>query len=1306
MRCPSRSTAADPATAENIQVYARVRRCGDGEGSCLRVHADTGEITAWRARKAGEPALTEPLHSFCFDQVGDIDTAQTAVFEAVGRPIADTALAGFNATVFAFGQTGAGKTHTMFGEADEQRGLAPRMLECLFERMHDAQAEGRFRCRASHLEIYNETLTDLLCTAPGATRPPLRLREDTTHGVYVANVTLVELTSTDQALRALGGGLAARTVGSTAMNGKSSRSHAVFTLHIEQEHDATAVSTATRRPASGTATQVCRRSQLHLIDLAGSERFNDACTSSARRKEACNINKSLSALGNVMGALVSVTPGQPRHVPYRESKLTMLLRDSLGGNARTTIVANVSASADCLAETISTLKFAQRAKLVRNHATRHEILVTPPSPPPQPQQPSLAQPPAAVPPAPVPLPQQPPHTARRQATRALPSAGSKPARSRLQRATSAPAREEAAKETTAREEAAAQEAATQEDEVQPEDVAAEEEATASAETEEVATGAEPVTPSEASLQEAQHETRQLIEAMKMRVEVALNTPSAPTSPPPPPPHCPAEAWATPRATPRLTPSGSTMRRATTTRLATPSAPSSASLGGAPLTTVMRWRAEAAAAEAAARAAQAGEEGMLSAHAEALEQTAATHAAAAAETEAEVEAQAEAHAKTLARAAYAEAKLREAQAETEAAAASAEARAAETVAAAEARAAKAEARAAEADRMRLATEQEVARVTEDAAQKSDEQILAAEEAMAQVKAAWAEEAQEEAEAWEAGSVVERGGLRRKLCLVTQALADERRRGAELADRIEAAREEAEGAAAAAAEAAAALVARDASSAKAHGQAWEAVPAVAAAAVAEMAEALKTAQLVQLEGERQTAEASVAHAFVLRRQRLEQEEAHATVLGRADEARLAAVEAAQAEWQRAEVLQDELSEAKRAAAVEAEVLRAQLEAAAVEVAAAAVSGRGGDQEDAADAGARGELQASRDEVAKLRDEVAALGRAARLVERQSEDRAAAAAALASAGNAAVERLSEAEYVALSSAVTAAEGGGSRGASPQRPQGRANGSSPGGGSGGEARLPACQRIARLLEQLSRSTSIRGDVRDGVAIGVLLAFEASQADFEAALGSGSGNGTRVAAAAGPLTSTTALVAPRRPQCESVDGVLVEARPRPGALQPPQPSPAAPRTSTTPPKSRSRQGAAVIARICELGRSGATVETIDASLSREGYRTSTGTPWPSRNDGRVVVRTLLRHGLQPVSHDPKVASYATDWATKMLGGPTALPQEQMPPNAAQQQQQQPGSPSTGGTDPSLWALHLSVGPRPGPDSPARRALGERPSSQ
>lgn len=201
---------------------------------------------------------------------------------------------------------GAGKSYTMFefgdNSKDERRGLAPRMLECLFARTHGSS----FRCAASHVEsepieleparrcsrslrqydsrlrfcaVYNEVLTDLL--APDSDKP-LRLREDSSRGVHVANITTVALASTEQALRTLATGLSNRTVGHTAMNRKSSRSHAVFTLHIEEEICAAEGS----EDAAAAAAVVVRRSQLHLVDLAGSERYTDACSSNARRKEA------------------------------------------------------------------------------------------------------------------------------------------------------------------------------------------------------------------------------------------------------------------------------------------------------------------------------------------------------------------------------------------------------------------------------------------------------------------------------------------------------------------------------------------------------------------------------------------------------------------------------------------------------------------------------------------------------------------------------------------------------------------------------------------------------------------------------------------------------------------------------------------------------------------------------------------------------------------------------------------------------------------------------------------------------------
>ena len=311
---------------ENIRVYVRVRTGTTDAGSCLHMSPQSGEITAVRQPKPGEPA--EALqHSFKFDAVGDAETDQASVFAAVGSPIAEAALSGFNATVFAFGQTGAGKTHTMFGGAAAQRGLAPRMLESLLTRI------GRGRCSCTALEIHNESISDLLapaaCTGAGSAvvppPPSLRLREDAARGVHVANITHLELSSAEHALQVLGAVLASRTVGQTAMNRQSSRSHAVLTLHVEQELEEEAPSPAQPAqpdvpppPPPSPPSQaelppaVLRRSQLHLVDLAGSERYNDACSrksfDGARRKEACNINRSLSALGNVMGGALRLKP--------------------------------------------------------------------------------------------------------------------------------------------------------------------------------------------------------------------------------------------------------------------------------------------------------------------------------------------------------------------------------------------------------------------------------------------------------------------------------------------------------------------------------------------------------------------------------------------------------------------------------------------------------------------------------------------------------------------------------------------------------------------------------------------------------------------------------------------------------------------------------------------------------------------------------------------------------------------------------------------------------------------------------------
>jgi kinesin family protein 15 len=249
--------------------------------------------------------------------------------------------------------------------AAEERGLIPRTLQHLFERLSSdasaAAAEGQeftFTARCSYLELYNESVFDLLSDSAGAggEAPALTVREDAKRGVFAEGATEAAVTSAGATYALFARGAAARRVGATAMNRESSRSHALFTVFVE-----------TRRRAPGGAWRR-RAAVLHLVDLAGSERQKHSEAAGARLREAAAINKSLSALGNVVKALVDLAAGKERHVPYRDSKLTFLLKEALGGRARCTLLACVTPAERCAEETLSTLQFAARAKCVRTGA--------------------------------------------------------------------------------------------------------------------------------------------------------------------------------------------------------------------------------------------------------------------------------------------------------------------------------------------------------------------------------------------------------------------------------------------------------------------------------------------------------------------------------------------------------------------------------------------------------------------------------------------------------------------------------------------------------------------------------------------------------------------------------------------------------------------------------------------------------------------------------------------------------------------------------------------------------------------------
>ncbi|KAJ7413957.1 Kinesin-like protein KIF15 [Willisornis vidua] len=263
------------------------------------------------------------------------------------------------------GQTGSGKTFTMMGPSDSDnfthslRGVIPRSFEYLFfliEREKEKAGSGKsFLCKCSFIEIYNEQIFDLLDSASAG----LFLREHIKKGVFVDGAVEQVLSSAAEAYQVLTTGWRNRRVASTSMNRESSRSHAVFTITVESME-------------KNNEVVNIRSSLLNLVDLAGSERQKDTHTEGLRLKEAGNINRSLSCLGQVITALVDVGNGKQRHVCYRDSKLTFLLRDSLGGNAKTCIIANVHPGSKCFGETLSTLNFAQRAKLIKNKAVVNE----------------------------------------------------------------------------------------------------------------------------------------------------------------------------------------------------------------------------------------------------------------------------------------------------------------------------------------------------------------------------------------------------------------------------------------------------------------------------------------------------------------------------------------------------------------------------------------------------------------------------------------------------------------------------------------------------------------------------------------------------------------------------------------------------------------------------------------------------------------------------------------------------------------------------------------------------------------------
>ncbi|KAH0432870.1 kinesin family protein [Colletotrichum camelliae] len=287
---------------------------------------------------------------------------QSDVYNSLGEEFLDHNFEGYHTCIFAYGQTGSGKSYTMMGTPD-QPGLIPRTCEDLFERIEAAQNETpniSYNVRVSYFEVYNEHVRDLLVPVV-PNQPPyyLKIRESPTDGPYIKDLTEVPVRNLNEILRYMTAGDRSRTVASTRMNDTSSRSHAVFTIMLRQIHHDMETDETTERS-----------SRIRLVDLAGSERAKATEATGQRLREGSNINKSLTTLGRVIGALADAKPGSRKRskdvVPYRDSILTWLLKDSLGGNSKTAMVACIAPSD--YEETLSTLRYADQAKRIRTRA--------------------------------------------------------------------------------------------------------------------------------------------------------------------------------------------------------------------------------------------------------------------------------------------------------------------------------------------------------------------------------------------------------------------------------------------------------------------------------------------------------------------------------------------------------------------------------------------------------------------------------------------------------------------------------------------------------------------------------------------------------------------------------------------------------------------------------------------------------------------------------------------------------------------------------------------------------------------------
>ena len=366
-------------TAGNIKVVVRVRpfngRELDRKAKCVVQMKDAQTILnpppdaeeRLRGSKGARGADGHKVFAFdrsywSFSRTDPHFAGQDDLFNDLGSPLLDNAFKGYNNCIFAYGQTGSGKSYSMMGYGEET-GVIPRICENMFERITELQEDKNltYTVEVSYLEIYNERVRDLLNPS---TKGNLKVREHPATGPYVEDLAKLVVRSFPEIQHLMDEGNKARTVAATSMNDTSSRSHAVFTLIVTQKRHDVETSIDTEKVA-----------KISLVDLAGSERATSTGAIGARLKEGAEINRSLSTLGRVIAALADLSTGKKKNmsmVPYRDSVLTWLLKDSLGGNSMTAMIAAISPADINFEETLSTLRYADSAKRIKNHAVVNE----------------------------------------------------------------------------------------------------------------------------------------------------------------------------------------------------------------------------------------------------------------------------------------------------------------------------------------------------------------------------------------------------------------------------------------------------------------------------------------------------------------------------------------------------------------------------------------------------------------------------------------------------------------------------------------------------------------------------------------------------------------------------------------------------------------------------------------------------------------------------------------------------------------------------------------------------------------------